>query len=159
LIFANGFGIALGGLLGYAIGHIRGALASWKYEFLIIGALCASWSIVLFIFIPDSPYSTRWFTRQERVIIMSRKQHDYHGPEHRQWSASQVLEAFIDPKIYLFFLFGFFANVPNGGTSNFGTLITKGFGFNTFQTTLMQIPYGLIIVALSILMICIICSC
>lgn len=78
---------------------------------------------------------------------------------------SQMIEAFIDPKIYLFFLFGFTANVPNGGTSNFGTLIVKGFGFNTsvkfalshssdlplnysFETTLMQIPYGVIIVLL-----------
>lgn len=33
---ANGIGIALGGLLGYGIGHIRGALPSWKYEFLIM---------------------------------------------------------------------------------------------------------------------------
>jgi len=33
---ANGFGIALGGLLGYGIGHIRGALPSWKYEFLVM---------------------------------------------------------------------------------------------------------------------------
>ena len=39
----NGFGIAAGGLLGYGIGHIRGALASWRYEFLIIGALCCTW--------------------------------------------------------------------------------------------------------------------
>lgn len=40
---ANGFGIALGGLLGHGIGHIKGALPSWKYEFLIIGALCCIW--------------------------------------------------------------------------------------------------------------------
>lgn len=33
---ANGIGIALGGLLGYGIGHIRGSLPSWKYEFLIM---------------------------------------------------------------------------------------------------------------------------
>lgn len=33
---ANGFGIALGGLLGYGIGHVRGALPSWKYEFLVM---------------------------------------------------------------------------------------------------------------------------
>jgi MFS family permease len=33
---ANGFGIALGGLLGYGIGHIRGALPSWRYEFVIM---------------------------------------------------------------------------------------------------------------------------
>lgn len=30
-----------------------------------------------------------------------------------RWNAAQALEAFIDPKTYLFFLFGFTANVPN----------------------------------------------
>ncbi|KAK3305108.1 major facilitator superfamily domain-containing protein [Chaetomium strumarium] len=39
---ANGIGIALGGLLGYGIGSIHGALPSWKYEFIIIGALCSA---------------------------------------------------------------------------------------------------------------------
>lgn len=34
---ANGIGIALGGLFGYAIGHIEGSLRPWRYEFLIIG--------------------------------------------------------------------------------------------------------------------------
>lgn len=33
---ANGVGIAVGGILGYGIGQIKGALASWKYEFLIM---------------------------------------------------------------------------------------------------------------------------
>ena len=32
--------------------------------------------------------------------------------------------------------------MPNGATSNFGTLVIAGFGFNEFQTTLLQIPYG-----------------
>jgi hypothetical protein len=30
-------------------------------------------------------------------------------------------------------------NIPNGGISNFGTLIIKGFGFSTLVTTLMQV--------------------
>jgi hypothetical protein len=30
----------------------------------------------------------------------------------------------------------------NGGTSNFGTLLIQGFGFDTMGTTLLQIPYG-----------------
>lgn len=33
---ANGLGIALGGLLGYGIGNIKGALPSWKYEFIVM---------------------------------------------------------------------------------------------------------------------------
>ncbi|KAJ7132142.1 MFS general substrate transporter [Mycena epipterygia] len=139
---ANGVGIGLGGLLGFAIG----GLPSWKYEFLIIGAMCCAWAIFMFIFIPDSPYQTHWFTRAERLIIVSRKREDQSGTDNRHWSSSQALEAFMDIKTYLFFLFGFTANVPNGGTSNFGTLIVQGFGFSTFETTLMQIPYGTVIV-------------
>ncbi|KAG8405716.1 hypothetical protein J3458_021657 [Metarhizium acridum] len=51
----NGIGVAGGGLLGYAIGHIKGALASWRREFAIIGALCAFWGIVLCLMLPNSP--------------------------------------------------------------------------------------------------------
>ncbi|KIY67095.1 MFS general substrate transporter [Cylindrobasidium torrendii FP15055 ss-10] len=145
---ANGIGIAVGGLLGYGIGQIKGALPSWRYEFLIIGALCSAWAVALWIFVPDSPYRTHWFTRRERLMIISRKRKDQNLTQNRDWKWDQVLEAFIDPKTYLFFLFGFTANVPNGGTSNFGTLIVKGFGFDTLQTTLMQIPYGIIITSI-----------
>ncbi|TFL04919.1 MFS general substrate transporter [Pterulicium gracile] len=143
---ANGAGIALGGLLGYAIGSIDGALPSWKYEFLIIGALCSAWAIFLFFFVPESPFETHWFTRTERLMLVSRKRDDHHGVERRQWDAGQMKEAAVDPKTYLFFLFGFTANVPNGGTSNFGTLIVQGFGYDHLETALMQIPYGVIII-------------
>ncbi|KAH8824645.1 MFS general substrate transporter [Flagelloscypha sp. PMI_526] len=143
---ANGAGIAVGGLLGYGIGQIKHPLSPWQWEFLIIGALCCAWSVFLFIFVPDSPYMTHWFTREERLIIVSRKRHDQSPPDRREWSTSQAIEAFIDPKIYLFFFFGFTANVPNGGTSNFGTLIIKGMGFTSLQTSLMNIPYGTIII-------------
>lgn len=110
---ANGIGIALGGLLGYAIGHIKGHLASWRYEFLIIGALCASWAFVLAVLIPDSPYRTGWFTHDERVVVLSRKRHDQQGTETRRYKPDQALEAFADPKTYLFFLLGFSGTYPS----------------------------------------------
>ncbi|ODN94344.1 hypothetical protein L198_05201 [Cryptococcus wingfieldii CBS 7118] len=138
----NGIGIAIGGLFGYGIGHIKGSLASWRYEFIIIGALCSGWAIVMAILIPDSPHSSRWLNRREAVVIMSRKRNDYHTVEKRQLKMGQIVETLKDPKSYLYFLLGFFANVPNGATSNFGTLVIKGLNFSTMQTTLLQIPYG-----------------
>ncbi|SJK97011.1 related to allantoate permease [Armillaria ostoyae] len=143
---ANGIGIALGGLLGYAIGHIKGALPSWRYEFLIIGALCSFWALVMFTFVPDSPYYTSyWFKDEERLIVLSRKRHDQAGADTHRVKPGQIVEAFCDPKIYLFFLLGFSSNIPNGGISNFGTFIIQGFGFDTLETALMQIPYGFFI--------------
>ncbi|ORY34305.1 major facilitator superfamily domain-containing protein [Naematelia encephala] len=139
---ANGIGIAIGGLIGYGIGHLEGKLASWRYEFLIVGAVCSAWSIFMIIVIPDAPHTTRFLSRREAVVVMSRKRNDHHTVEKRQLKWDQVKETFLDPKTYLYFFLGFFANVPNGATSNFGTLVVQGFGFNTFKTTLLQIPYG-----------------
>jgi len=140
---AQGIGIGLGGLIGYGIGQIKADLPAWRYEFIIIGVACAVWAIVMGIIIPDSPYSTTYFTRHDRVLIQSRKRDDYQGVEKRQLRWGQVKESVLDVKTYLYFFLGLSANIPNGGTSNFGTLMTQGFGFNTLQTTLLQIPYGI----------------
>uniref|UniRef100_A0A093UZW9 Putative transporter n=1 Tax=Talaromyces marneffei PM1 TaxID=1077442 RepID=A0A093UZW9_TALMA len=148
---ANGFGIALGGLLGYGIGHIRGALPSWKYEFLIIGALCSAWGIVMILFLPDSPVTAKGLTLRERRIAVERLRVNQTGIENKHLKPYQIWEAFTDYKLYMFFFLGVVCNIPNGGISNFGTIIIQGFGFSTLVTTLMQIPYG-VIIALSILL-------
>ncbi|KAI0009019.1 putative MFS allantoate transporter [Xylariaceae sp. FL0662B] len=147
---ANGFGIALGGLLGYGIGSIKGVLPSWKYEFIVIGALCCAWGIIMFIFLPDSPVTAKGLTRAEKRMAVQRLRENQTGIENKHLKTYQVKEAFLDIKLYLFFFVGIVCNVPNGGISNFGTLIIQGFGFSTLGTTLMQIPYG-VLIAISIL--------
>ncbi|KAE8147384.1 putative MFS allantoate transporter [Aspergillus avenaceus] len=148
---ANGFGIAIGGLLGYGIGHIQGALSSWKYEFLIIGALCSFWGIVIIFFLPDSPVTTRYLSPREKRLAVERLRENQTGVENKTLKPAQIREAFLDWKVWVFLLLGLSGNIPNGGISNFGTLILKGFGFSTLITTLMQIPYGAFI-ALMILL-------
>ncbi|KAH6657128.1 MFS transporter [Truncatella angustata] len=144
---ANGLGIALGGLLGHGIGNIKGVLPSWKYEFLIIGALCCIWGVVMIIFLPDSPVTAKGLSRAEKRMAVQRPRKNQTGVENKHLKWHQVREAFIDVKLYLLFVLGMVCNVPNGGISNFGTLIIQGFGFSTLGTTLMQIPYGFIIAA------------
>ena len=117
---ANGIGIALGGLLGYGIGSIRGSLPSWKYEFLIIGALCCIWGVVLVLFLPDSPVTAPRLSKQERKWTVERLRENQTGVENKTLKGYQVKEAFLDPKLYLFFLVGLVGNTPNGVLSNFG---------------------------------------
>lgn len=103
---ANGFGIALGGLLGYGIGHIHGSLPSWKYEFLIIGALCCSWGIIMFIMLPDSPVTAKGLSTREKRIAVERLRANQTGVENKHLKPYQVKEAFMDYKLYLFFFLG-----------------------------------------------------
>ncbi|KAF9265011.1 MFS general substrate transporter [Marasmius fiardii PR-910] len=142
---ANGIGVAAGGLLGYGIGHIKGALPSWKYEFIIIGALCSAWGVVMYIFLPDSPPTARAFTREERLMAVARIRGNQTGVDNKKFKMEQFIEAITDLKSWLFFFLGFVANIPNGGISNFSTLIIKGLGFNTFETTLLGIPQGALV--------------
>jgi MFS family permease len=109
---ANGFGIAVGGLLGFGIGNIDAALPSWKFEFIIIGALCFLWGIVMYIFLPDSPITAKGLTLREKRLRGNQT-----GIENKHLKAYQVKEAFCDVKLYLFFLLGMVCNVPNGGMS------------------------------------------
>ncbi|KAK1449221.1 hypothetical protein CMEL01_08536 [Colletotrichum melonis] len=142
---ANGVGIALGGLLGYGIGNIKGALASWKYEFIIVGTLCCAWGIVIAVFLPDNPITSSKLTNREKKIIVERLRENQTGVENKTLKLYQVREAFTDYKLYFFFMIALLQAIVNGGTSNFGTLIIKGFKFSTLITAVLQIPYGAII--------------
>ncbi|KAL8389423.1 hypothetical protein RB595_008831 [Gaeumannomyces hyphopodioides] len=142
----NGVGVAGGGLIGYAIGHVEGALASWRYEFLIVGAFCAAWAIVLALLLPNSPRSIWGFSRDERLIMIARMRRNQTGVEQRRINWAQIREAYTDYKTWLFTLLGFVANIPNGGISNFSTLVIQGLGFDTFETALLGIPQGALVV-------------
>ncbi|KAL8357174.1 hypothetical protein RB598_002147 [Gaeumannomyces tritici] len=142
----NGVGVAGGGLIGYAIGHVEGALASWRYEFLIVGAFCAAWAAVLALLLPNSPRSIRGFSRDERLIMIARMRRNQTGVEQRRINWTQIREAYADYKTWLFTLLGFVANIPNGGISNFSTLVIQGLGFGTFETALLGIPQGALVV-------------
>jgi hypothetical protein len=112
----------------------------------------------MFIFLPDSPVNAPGLTKRERRIAVDRIRENQTGVENKHLKPYQIIEAFKDYKLYMFFILGVvctlensqpiyswsFAkygtgNVPNGGISNFGTIIIKGFGFSTLVTTLMQV--------------------
>ena len=143
----NGFGIAIGGLLGYGIGNIKGTIPSWKFDFIIIGALCFIWGICIIWYMPDSPVTAKFLTDHQKRIVVLRLKDNQTGVENKTLKPYQVWEACRDPKTYLFFMLGTCCNLPNGGISNFGTLIVR----SMFQTKLlaaaMQAPYGLFIAA------------
>ncbi|KAF4126932.1 Major Facilitator Superfamily [Geosmithia morbida] len=142
----NGIGVAGGGLIGYGIGNIEGALVSWRYEFLIVGAACSAWAVALALLLPSSPITIRGFTHDEKLMMIGRLRKNQTGIEQRTINWSHVKEAYLDYKTWLFCLLGFLANIPNGGISNFSTLVIQGLGFDTLHTALLGIPQGVIIV-------------
>lgn len=102
----NGIGVGLGGLIGFGIGHIKGALQSWRYEFLVVGAVCAAWGLSLSYTLSNSPTRHRGFTHDERLMIIARLKRNQTGIENRVIKWDQIREAFLDYKTWIFFSLG-----------------------------------------------------
>lgn len=50
-----GLANSFGGLLAFAIGHIHGPLASWQYQFIIVGAISSAWGLFMFFALAEGP--------------------------------------------------------------------------------------------------------
>ncbi|KAI0619247.1 MFS-1 domain containing protein [Pyrenophora tritici-repentis] len=86
----------------------------------------------------------KFFTEHERLVAVERLRMNQMGVASRVWKWDHVLEAFTDPKTWLWFCMLMAISIPSGGISAFGPLIIQSFGFGQFQTILFNMPFGLV---------------
>ncbi|KAK7183002.1 hypothetical protein DPSP01_006049 [Paraphaeosphaeria sporulosa] len=133
----------LGSLLSYGLGHIQSNLLhSYQIIFLFCGLLTAVVSIFVFLFTPDSPMEAKFLKGNDKLIAVERLRMNQMGVASRVWKWDHVLEAFIDPKTWLWFLMLTAVSIPSGGITTFGPLIIQSFGFGKFATILFNMPFG-----------------
>ncbi|QRV93342.1 major facilitator superfamily transporter [Ceratobasidium sp. AG-Ba] len=138
----NGVTFMFGSLLAFGIGHIGGALRPYQTIFLFVGLLTVVLSPIVYFVLPDSPSTAKFLSREEKVIAIERLRANNQGTESKNWEWSQVWEVLTDPKTYIWMAMQFVCALPSGGISTFGPLIIRGFGFNQFNTILLNIPFG-----------------
>ncbi|UNI17479.1 hypothetical protein JDV02_003820 [Purpureocillium takamizusanense] len=134
---ATGMGVLIGTLLLYAIGQIKGPLAAWRYQFMIIGCITAVWGILLWFVLPDSPLTARFLSQRLKIVAVERLRYEQIGIENKTIKREQVREAFTDPKTYLYMVMVFAVSLTNGATSGFGSIIVQSFGYPPLKTVLL----------------------
>ncbi|KAK1569837.1 major facilitator superfamily transporter [Colletotrichum navitas] len=137
----NGVGSMIGGLLSYGIGQIDG-FPVWKAVFLLCGGITVLWGCLLLYLLPDSILGAKRFTLEERALLVGRARLAKTGVLNKTIKLYQVKEAFLDPQVWLLFLFVLLNEVINGGFANFGKLIIKGLVTDPLLTTALGIPQG-----------------
>ncbi|KAK3074980.1 hypothetical protein LTR53_002150 [Teratosphaeriaceae sp. CCFEE 6253] len=141
----NGMSTIIGALLGYGLGHVNdAAIASWQLIFLVIGLMNFVWSIVFINFMPDSAQNARFLSHKQKVIAVDRISKNMVGVKTKQFKKAQVFEALLDVKVWIIILMGMATGIINGGVSNFGSSLIKGFGFSGVNATLLQLPNGVL---------------
>lgn len=141
----NGIATMVGGLLGYAIGHITsGSIARWMYVFLIFGAVSIIWGIIVLLFLPDLPSTAKFLTPRERIVAVERVAANRQGIKNRHFKKYQVVQTIRDPKTWILFILAVGAQVPNAALTSFTSIIVGSFGFDTLGTQYLQIPGGFV---------------
>jgi MFS family permease len=131
-------------LINYALGHIHGKLHSWRYMYLVAGAVTMLWSIAIFFFLPPDPIRAKGFTERERFIAVSRMKTNNAGVRNTHFKLSHVWDAAGDMKFWLAFSMSFLLMIANGPVSSFTPIIINSFGYTTLTSLLLSMPAGLV---------------
>lgn len=95
-------------------------------------------SVVVFIWLPDSPMKARFLTHEEKLIAIERLRMNQQGIASGKWRWDHVWECLIDPKTWIWFSLLTAVSIPSGGITTFGPLIVRSFGFSSFQAILFN---------------------
>ncbi|EIN07050.1 MFS general substrate transporter [Punctularia strigosozonata HHB-11173 SS5] len=140
----NGSAIIVMGFLAFGTLHIKsGSVMPWQWLVIIMGILTIITSVLFWFFFPDSPTNAHFLTPDERVMAIERIKSNQAGVENKKFKREQMIEAFTDPKTWLFALFAAIENITNS-LSNQRQLIVNLFGFTPIQTTLLGCVDGVV---------------
>lgn len=114
----NGWAGIVGGLLGYAIGHITSGLPQWMYVFLIFGSVSFVWGLVFLAFMPDLPSTARFLDRREVAVAVERVAANRQGVKNHHFKKAQMWQTLRDPKTWILFVMSIAAQIPNAAQSS-----------------------------------------
>lgn len=141
----NGIGTIIGsGAIAYNVYMNDGSytMEAWKLIFVITGCLTISLGFVVMLHLPDTPAQAWFLSDEEKVLVVERIRSNQQGFGNKHFKKHQFIEAITDIKTWLFFLFAIANNIPNGGITNFGSILLTGMGYTPAHALLMQMPQG-----------------
>ncbi|KAJ6177796.1 hypothetical protein N7519_008257 [Penicillium mononematosum] len=141
----NGLTAIIGSLLTYGLGHIHSnTLYRYQTIFMFCGLLTVVYSFLVFWLMPDSPMEAKCLSDREKFIATERLRANQMGISNQEWRWDHAREVVLDLKTWCWFFSIITISIASGGISTFGSLIVKSFGFDSFQTILFNIPFGVI---------------
>lgn len=121
----NGIALILGGILAYGLGHIQSSIASWKWMYLVTGALSIFWSVALWFLLPDHQGRAWFLDEHEKMAAVEMVRSNHTGVHNSKFQKSQMVEALCDPKVYILALMALVWNVPNSIATFVSLVIEK----------------------------------
>ncbi|KAH8805071.1 major facilitator superfamily domain-containing protein [Xylogone sp. PMI_703] len=131
-------------LVAFGFGHWTASdptisFKSWQVLFLMFGLITILFGILTFFFLPDNPFKSH-LTPEEKMHILERVRENQTGIENKKFKRSQFMEVILDVRTWLLSLIVILTNVPNGAVSSFSSIIIQNFGYDEYQSLLLNLP-------------------
>ena len=141
-----GAGQILGGLISFGAQHgPRGvALLGWKIMMLSVGLFNIFIAIMVLLFLPDTLESARFLSAEEKNSIREKLALDQGGNGEKVFKLASLGEVFTDIQVWLLILLTILIVIPSGVITTFSATIIRGFGYNSKQAALLNMPSGII---------------
>ncbi|KAI8339466.1 major facilitator superfamily domain-containing protein [Chlamydoabsidia padenii] len=144
IYICNGIAMAVGGLIGYGIGHMQGVhgMSGWQWVMIILGVVTIVFGIFCFFLLigdPSHPFISR--TPEIKAIVAERTR-DNAVARTREIKVSHMIESVKELRFWCFIFASMLLNMQNGALGTFSTLITSSFGFERLNSILLTIPSG-----------------
>jgi hypothetical protein len=86
--------------------------------FLIFGAITIFWAVILFFWLPDTPMTARFLSKEDRHKAVIRVQENMTGIKTSEFKSQQFIEALLDLKCWALVFVQITSSIPNGRVSS-----------------------------------------
>ncbi|KAJ4287040.1 hypothetical protein N0V88_007805 [Collariella sp. IMI 366227] len=139
-----GIGQILGGLVSYGFQHMGpdAKLAGWRTMFVVLGVVTVVVGTCVVLFLPDTPMKAKWLSSEEKVALLKHVSVNQTGVENRKFRGKEILEALMDPQIYLLLLSVVLLSVSSGVVTSYSATLIRNLGYTPKKSALMNTPSG-----------------
>ncbi|KUL90524.1 hypothetical protein ZTR_00070 [Talaromyces verruculosus] len=139
-ILAQSIASAFSGLLAFGVFHIEsGALASWRYLFIIEGAGTILFAVFAVWYLPRSASEAGFLTASEKAIAYERMQLDSSSVVNEKFNMREAFTIFKHPTTWMILAIEVCLGVPLQSVQLFLPQIIKRLGYSTVKTNLYTV--------------------
>lgn len=138
-----GVGQIIGGLISFAAQHSPSTgLSGWRIMMIAVGIVNICTALVVIIFLPSTLDSAKFLGSTEKELLHRMLVLDQAGNGLKVFNIKGLYEVFIDPQVWLLTLLTALSVIPSGVITTFSAILISGFGYDSKQAALLNIPSG-----------------
>jgi predicted MFS family arabinose efflux permease len=148
-----GLGQIIGGAVSYGFQHMTpgSGLAGWRTMFVVLGCVTVTIGLSVIVFLPDTPMKARWLSNTEKVALLKHVSVNQTGIESRKFRPKQILEAVLDPQMWLLLLSVVLLSVSSGVVTTYSATLIRNLGYPPKRAALMNMPSGVVSIFFTLL--------